>query len=58
MIRDALPADFADIVHINAESEHLLSPLTHQRLGVLQRRSVRQSQLSLVCLAVFEVLVH
>jgi predicted GNAT superfamily acetyltransferase len=39
MIRDAVPADFADIVHINAESEHFLSPLSPQRLEILHSQA-------------------
>jgi predicted GNAT superfamily acetyltransferase len=39
MIRDAVPAHFADIVHINAESENFLSPVTHQRLEVLHSQA-------------------
>ncbi len=39
MIRDALPADFAAILSLNAESEHFLSPLTPARLDSLHRQA-------------------
>ncbi|HSI54307.1 MAG TPA: hypothetical protein VK981_10080, partial [Ramlibacter sp.] len=32
LVRDAVPADFAAIVAINAESEHFLSPLPLEKL--------------------------
>ncbi|MDB5873627.1 MAG: putative acetyltransferase, superfamily [Ramlibacter sp.] len=39
MIRDAAPADFADIVRINVESEHFLSPLPLERLRLLHSQA-------------------
>jgi len=39
MIRDATPADFADIVRINAESEHFLSPMGLERLRFLHSQA-------------------
>ncbi len=39
LIRDATQHDFAEILALNAESVHFLSPLTPERLGQLHRDS-------------------
>jgi predicted GNAT superfamily acetyltransferase len=38
-IRDATPADFTEILRLNAESERFLSPLTLQRLALLHAQA-------------------
>lgn len=38
-IRDAVAADFGDILRLNAASEHVLSPLTRERLELLHREA-------------------
>lgn len=40
LIRDAQPADFAQILVLNAESEHFLSPLDSRRLDQLHREAL------------------
>jgi uncharacterized protein len=38
-IRDAIAADFGEILRLNAASEHVLSPLTRERLELLHRQA-------------------
>ena len=38
-IRDAVAADFGDILRLNAASEHFLSPVTRERLELLHRQA-------------------
>ncbi len=38
-IRDAVAADFGEILRLNARSEHVLSPLTRERLELLHREA-------------------